>query len=316
MLTKLAKMTTGLAVRGGFSAPLRIAVMAAMFAGAWLAGVPLYRWVSSAEDGVGGILPNAVGLLMTVGLFAGITFAISGGTDSRRDRGRAAWGLGDFSRRMPFTCWCVMTDDGRDIPLWALLVWLPLVPVEAATSACLLIALAGVGLWRIAKAVGAVAWKVLDTRPFGRKDCLVEVASVTSPVPLHQRQFGSGLAGSCLKRLTPHDIEKLRDDTFAYAAAADARVPCPDCAEKPGLTLAEDQPAVAAMLPHCALCDGERSVSKARALAVLPYIAENVRMLRRLLGKLGHHAPGCPMNPLGPDVANPRCDCGLDEEKR
>jgi len=169
MLTKLAKMTTGFAVKGGFSAPLRIAVMAAMFAGAWLAGVPLYRWVSSAGDGVDGILPNAVGLLTTIGLFVGIAFSISGGTDSRRDRGLAAWGLGDFSRRMPFVCWCVMTDDGRDIPLWALLAWLPLVPVEAATSACLLIVLAGAGLWRVARTVGAVAWKVLDARPFERR---------------------------------------------------------------------------------------------------------------------------------------------------
>jgi len=117
------------------------------------------------------------------------------------------------------------------------------------------------------------------------------------------------------KRLTPHDIEKLRDDTFTYAADAGARVPCPDCAEKPDLTLAEDQPAVAAMLSYCSLCDGEGSVSKARALAVLPYIAENVRRLRRLLGKLGRHAPDCPMNPLGPDIANPKCDCGFDEEK-
>jgi len=133
----------------------------------------------------------------------------------------------------------------------------------------------------------------------------------------------------------PYDIEELRNETYRHAEDPDARIPCPDCHDRPGLDIAEDQPVVAAILSHCPLCDGERSVSKARALAVLPHIAAHVRELReraeqarQLVRRHGQHARDCEKHP--DRMANrrvpqydgdgqpkpPRCGCGLDEVAR
>lgn len=92
-----------------------------------------------------------------------------------------------------------------------------------------------------------------------------------------------------------YDREELRDDTYKYATDPLARIPCPDCHDRESLTIAEDQPYVAALLSYCHLCDGEQFVSKARALAVLPHIAEFVQelratrhaLLRNISGNLG-----------------------------
>lgn len=77
-----------------------------------------------------------------------------------------------------------------------------------------------------------------------------------------------------------YDREELRDTTYKYETDSLARIPCPDCHDRELLTIAEEQPFVAAILSYCPLCDGERLISKARALAVLPHIAEFVQELR------------------------------------
>lgn len=82
-----------------------------------------------------------------------------------------------------------------------------------------------------------------------------------------------------------YDREELRDNTYKYASDPLARIPCPDCHDREELTIAEDQPFVAAILSYCPLCDGERFISKARALACLPHIAEFVKELRAAIPK-------------------------------
>lgn len=126
-------------------------------------------------------------------------------------------------------------------------------------------------------------------------------------------------------RMRDAAIEEMRNDTFRYAEDPAARIPCPDCAGRPGLDIAEDQPAAAAILSYCPLCDGARSVTKARALAVLPRCAENVRRMRELLRKHGRHLPDCEMHPdrlasrRTPQYDGdgrpeaPQCGCGLED---
>lgn len=77
-----------------------------------------------------------------------------------------------------------------------------------------------------------------------------------------------------------YDVNNLRDCTYRYADDPKARIPCPDCHDNFQLDLVEYQPFVAAMLNYCPLCDGERYISKARALAVLPTIAQYVKELK------------------------------------
>ncbi len=77
-----------------------------------------------------------------------------------------------------------------------------------------------------------------------------------------------------------YDINELRAQTHKYHDDLQAKIPCPDCHHREPLTLAEDQPFAAALLSYCSLCDGQKYVSKARALAVLPYIAEHIKELR------------------------------------
>ena len=77
-----------------------------------------------------------------------------------------------------------------------------------------------------------------------------------------------------------YDINELRIRTYQYEKDDKARIPCPDCSWKNPLAIAEDQPYVAALLNYCPLCDGERHITKARALAVLPYIAKYVQQLK------------------------------------
>ena len=127
----------------------------------------------------------------------------------------------------------------------------------------------------------------------------------------------------------PYDINELRTVTHRHCADPEARIPCPDCHGRATLDIAEDQPAVAAILSYCPLCDGERHVTKARALAVLPHIAAHVRELRerteQLLRRYGQHTRDCEKHP--DRLANrrvpqydgdgrpkaPRCGCGLED---
>lgn len=90
----------------------------------------------------------------------------------------------------------------------------------------------------------------------------------------------------------PYNAEELRNSTYQYAHDPEARIPCPDCHNRASLTIDEDQPFVAALLSYCSLCDGERYISKARALAVLPCVAEYVNKLyleRKNAKRLSNH---------------------------
>lgn len=80
--------------------------------------------------------------------------------------------------------------------------------------------------------------------------------------------------------MATYDLKELRDNTDKYADDPGAKIPCPDCRDRGTLTVAEDQPAVAALLSYCSLCDGERYVFQARALAVLPHLCERIKELR------------------------------------
>jgi len=79
--------------------------------------------------------------------------------------------------------------------------------------------------------------------------------------------------------------DELRRLTIQHTKDEDARIPCPDCHDRPPLDIAEDHPLVAAMFFYCPLCDGCKFVTKARALAVLPHLAEFIKELRNKGGK-------------------------------
>lgn len=73
--------------------------------------------------------------------------------------------------------------------------------------------------------------------------------------------------------MSKYDLNELRELTVQYETE-DVTIPCPDCSEKSGMTIAEDNPIVSALLSRCDLCDGERVIGRARALAVLPHICK------------------------------------------
>lgn len=77
-----------------------------------------------------------------------------------------------------------------------------------------------------------------------------------------------------------YDINDLRDLTYKYTKDHNARIPCPDCHNKKIPTLVEDQPFAAAVIFYCPLCDGKRYITKARALAILPCLAEHIKKLK------------------------------------
>jgi len=171
MLTDLAKMATGLMARGGVGTALRLAAAAAMLCGAWLVYAPVAKRID--WNGVSPLISWETLLAMSIAVPAILSLvAIIGGSESRssyNSRGyRAGWGLADFLRRAPFVCWCLMTDDGRDVPLWAILAWPLAAAVEAAVCVWLLAALPFIGLWHVLAACGRAAWRVLSVRPLDR----------------------------------------------------------------------------------------------------------------------------------------------------
>jgi len=171
MLTDLAKMATGLMAKGGVGTALRLAAAAAMFWGAWLAYAPVVERVDWSGTAPPISWETLAALAIAVPAILGLV-AIIGGTESRSRYSsggyRAGWGLADFLRRAPFVCWCLMTDDGRDVPLWAILLWPFASVVEVGVCACLLVALPFVGLWHALAACGRAAWRVLSVRPLER----------------------------------------------------------------------------------------------------------------------------------------------------
>lgn len=162
MITELAKMTTGLVVRGGLGLPLRLAVFAGMAWGAWLAAPPAFAWAMMGLEGNGNT-PAPIALLLPFGLpIFGAVIALIAASDGK------AWGFGDFLRRAPFTAWCLMTDDGESVPVWAILVW----PVVAAADFVLavgtLVAVPCWAVWWVARTVWRVAWRGLSYKPLDR----------------------------------------------------------------------------------------------------------------------------------------------------
>lgn len=78
--------------------------------------------------------------------------------------------------------------------------------------------------------------------------------------------------------MSTYNTDELRDATEKYEDNPAAKIPCPACHHPKSLTRPEDPPDIVAFLCH--LCDGSRYVTKARALAVLPHIAQYVKELR------------------------------------
>ena len=82
-----------------------------------------------------------------------------------------------------------------------------------------------------------------------------------------------------------YDLAELEVTEYKYFENPTATIPCPDCADHPALTLAEDQPFVAALLSFCPLCNDARHITQARALAVLPHVCNYTRELKEKLKK-------------------------------
>lgn len=171
MIIELAKMGTGIMVRGGLGLLLRMLAFAAMswatWHVAWRIGEPLWEWATRhcLEP-----LAAAIALIPVSGAIIALCAGTGGkqaGYSSRYER--EPWGLWDFLRRVPFACWCLITDDGRDVPLWAILVWPAIIMSEVVLCIGTLVALPCVGLWAVIAFVGQVVWGVLSVRPLQRR---------------------------------------------------------------------------------------------------------------------------------------------------
>lgn len=156
MITRVAQMATGLAARVGAGPVVRLAVLGLMswvvWWVAWRLGVPLHGW-AQRQLGLG-----FVELIPPVVVGVGVLVAFVAAADER------CLGLADMVRRAPFLCWRLMTDDGDDVALWAVLVWPLAVPVEVAVCACLLVALIAAALIYVAGLCLGAVWRVLSIR--------------------------------------------------------------------------------------------------------------------------------------------------------
>lgn len=169
MLTDFVKMATGLVARGGLGLPLRISAFAAMVWAAWHAwlayGVAFIA--SAAESHIEPlfVLP-AVPLIVVV--VAALSCACDPNSQRNRRRSDDPWGHWDFLRRAPFAVWCLITDDGRDVPVWAIVSWPAVAVVDFLVAVGSLIALPLRGLWIVLRTLGRLAWRGLDYRPLDR----------------------------------------------------------------------------------------------------------------------------------------------------
>lgn len=157
MITELAKMGTGLMVRGGVGLFLRMVAFAAMSWAVWqtvvLRGVvPFWEWAHGNYN-------EPLVAFSVIPLMIGIVVALTYGCNK-------PWGIWDFLRRVPFVCWCLITDDGNDVPLWAILIWPVVALVEIPIA---LIALPCWGLWLVVSTIGCALWRVLSIRPLDRR---------------------------------------------------------------------------------------------------------------------------------------------------
>ncbi len=180
MITGIAKMATGLVVRTGVSQLLRVVMLVAMALVAWRFTLPILEWTGNG-DGANLVKGFVVAIILFIpsngALVAGMLAIEGKGRYSAKGWTRKPWGLGDFLRRTPFTAWCLITDDGRRIPVWAILIW----PVVASADFILAVAtLAAVlcwALWQIAKLawrgirrLGRAAWGILSYEPLDTWD--------------------------------------------------------------------------------------------------------------------------------------------------
>jgi len=169
MIIELAKMGTGLMVRGGFGLLLRMSAFAAMswatWRVAWWIGEPLCEW--AAEQHLEPLIALAA-LVPVVGAVIALIAGADGNRAGYNNYHREPWGHWDFLRRVPFACWCLITSDGKDIPLWAILAWPAVAMSEVVLCAGVLIALPCRGLWRVIAFVSQVVWHVLSMRPLQR----------------------------------------------------------------------------------------------------------------------------------------------------
>lgn len=170
MITDIAKMTTGLVMRAGLGLPLRIAMFAAMSWAAWQFAPPVFEWATEVDEGI-------VSLIILVPFVLGALAVL---TSAIEECHREPWGLWDFLRRAPFTCWCLITEDGQHVPVWAILLWPVIVPVDFVLAVGTLIAVPCWGIWLVsvmvalavrstAKAVCRAMWFALSYTPLDRE---------------------------------------------------------------------------------------------------------------------------------------------------
>ena len=167
MITHLAKLGTGL-VMGSIGLPLRSLIFAAMswaiwqfcfvpFCGLFLVPFPLFP--------IEIVIPASALMAMIVS-YAGLSEdAIM---DNRCYEIRSMATSANFVRiahRVPFFCWCFITNDGNDVPLWAILL-LPII-CTADTVICVgaVIGLPCWGLWLVLAMIVRLIWRVLNIRP-------------------------------------------------------------------------------------------------------------------------------------------------------
>lgn len=167
MLTDTVKMATGLVARGGLGLPLRIAAFAGMAWVAWKAwltyGVPYVEWADEnyAEPLV--MLSLSPLVIATI-----VSLVVACDSSSARNRHGRPWGLWDFLRRAPFAVWCLITDDGRNVPIWAILSWPAVAVVDFVIAVGALAAVPLRGLWIALRGLGRVAWRGLSYTPLDR----------------------------------------------------------------------------------------------------------------------------------------------------
>ena len=171
MIVDLAKMMTGLMVRGGAGPFLRTGAFGAMCWVAWRFAVPLVQELASFLDAAG-VAPGKVLIGILVTMIVSITIsvilpAMDGLRAGCNSYYRKPWGLADFASRMPFVCWCLITDDGMDIPLWAILTWPAVAAIEIAICAGTIVVLPCWGLWLVAAGAARLIWRGLNVRPLG-----------------------------------------------------------------------------------------------------------------------------------------------------
>lgn len=138
-MMELAKMATGLVAKSGVGPWLRGALLAAMAGAVWW----LWVWLGvAAHFSAGpGIVGAAVVALGMVSMGAVINHLIESDVNGLGWRHSARW--------VPLALWAQMTSGGKDVRLWALLLWPLLVPGELAVCVFVAVAAAAVAAARV-----------------------------------------------------------------------------------------------------------------------------------------------------------------------